>query len=996
MDLLNSTLGAVGAAGDAIDKFTGGRAVRGVLGGKGREALSFLPFSDTLGLTNEADKTSGRDLTDHYGITRKGDTSFGSHAAGFFADNILSPGNWLGAAGAIKAAPTISKGFTQGAKALTGLDLIDHVRSGARGLGKLAKKAFKDVPDGRGGFINVPWFTNADAARETANGFRGDNLLSGDSGAAKIPPLPIDVHNFNETHLAANVTRPRRFSTDPARKDWYAGDRQYRFGQRFGSTAPKERVPSGIPEFNLSDAVKNFIGDESGAIHLPTHGETLRFKQGGDADEGLRHLVSNVPGEAKGRRIGHTAAPDGQIYDQLTAARMFPDVVDPSKPVQRINGIRLNSSYRGLGIGQTQYLDMLNQHPDSWHYNSQAYEPAVNALNALKKKGLADVHWKGGEGGVHVVKTTPEGTATLMQRLKQFMGDESGALKIGGGNPKPMSMDEMWSQATPKSNLVSATTQPFEPSLKYADAFLKEHKVAGKPLSDLDIPSLMDAARDYFGDPHYKQYVKHFGWDQIQPKSFEPDYAKLTDFLHKSGYAGKDLHTVDGPTLMSAVKAHFGSEADDYAKLQGWDKMPPLSEHWDDADFQLDDSPLLSSTPKVKTPDEMTHDEYWASIKQDAKNAESNDDFHFGSSGFTPPPGSLLDEIMSGKHLVDPSGGDPWDKFVNRPKSAILSEPDAARKKVNKAINGIGNKFGDDTDTRGLAEAFIKRPDLDAASDPMAVADKFHDAMEDGKKGANSYFSSLYYDINDHLRKTGAEKLPEEIARIRSAVPSARLSQTPVPLDENQQAMLGQFYKKYAYSPEGLKISGDLSKSVASEHLGEFFGEDAARYKPHVLGDYVDDRTQRVDGAIKNLMTLIDHSRMPANMDLFRGIDGPGVKKIEQILGVKLNSPEAIGKEFTDPGFLSTAYEKSTANSFSGLEPGYNRPDSGAVFHFPDVPAGKPASFMNSTENEILFPPGRKIRIDDNSEYPNRIKATLYSAIMAAMAGRMARNAQGD
>lgn len=134
MDLLD----AIGQAGTAVDKFTGGRALRGTLAGKPRELLSVLPFSDTMGITNEHDATSGRDLTDQYGLTAKGDNSFGSNAAGFLADAVLSPGNLLGGYGAFKAAPTIGKGIAQGAKALAGLDLLDHIKGGAAAAGRLA------------------------------------------------------------------------------------------------------------------------------------------------------------------------------------------------------------------------------------------------------------------------------------------------------------------------------------------------------------------------------------------------------------------------------------------------------------------------------------------------------------------------------------------------------------------------------------------------------------------------------------------------------------------------------------------------------------------------------------------------------------------------------------------------------------------------------------------------------------------------------------------
>ncbi len=135
-DLFSSALGAVGQVGDAIDKVTGGRAVRGTLAGKPRELASIIPFSDTIGLTNAADSTSGRGLLDHYGFTNPNSHSFGSGAAGFVADNVLSPANWIGAGSAFKAAPTIAKGLARGAASLTGLDSVQSVGRGVNYLGK--------------------------------------------------------------------------------------------------------------------------------------------------------------------------------------------------------------------------------------------------------------------------------------------------------------------------------------------------------------------------------------------------------------------------------------------------------------------------------------------------------------------------------------------------------------------------------------------------------------------------------------------------------------------------------------------------------------------------------------------------------------------------------------------------------------------------------------------------------------------------------------------
>lgn len=146
-DLLNATLGAVGAVGTAADKITGGRALRGALAGKPRELASIVPFSDSMGLTKPEDATSGRDLTDHYNLTTKGDDSFGSHSAGFAADMLASPLSLVSGYGAFKAAPTLAKGAVAAGKALTGLDAIEHAGGALKRFAGFGGKA-ADVAQG--------------------------------------------------------------------------------------------------------------------------------------------------------------------------------------------------------------------------------------------------------------------------------------------------------------------------------------------------------------------------------------------------------------------------------------------------------------------------------------------------------------------------------------------------------------------------------------------------------------------------------------------------------------------------------------------------------------------------------------------------------------------------------------------------------------------------------------------------------------------------------
>jgi hypothetical protein len=65
-DLLNAGATGLGAIGELLDK--PGRAVRGLLSGRPREALAAIPLSDTLGLTKPNQAVSGAELLDTYGL----------------------------------------------------------------------------------------------------------------------------------------------------------------------------------------------------------------------------------------------------------------------------------------------------------------------------------------------------------------------------------------------------------------------------------------------------------------------------------------------------------------------------------------------------------------------------------------------------------------------------------------------------------------------------------------------------------------------------------------------------------------------------------------------------------------------------------------------------------------------------------------------------------------------------------------------------------------
>jgi hypothetical protein len=89
-------IGGLAYLGGSLDKAFGARAIRGVLGGRPEEALSVIPFSDTLGITDEKNVVRGRDLLENAGILGPSEPGLDAgDVAGLATDVALDPATWL-------------------------------------------------------------------------------------------------------------------------------------------------------------------------------------------------------------------------------------------------------------------------------------------------------------------------------------------------------------------------------------------------------------------------------------------------------------------------------------------------------------------------------------------------------------------------------------------------------------------------------------------------------------------------------------------------------------------------------------------------------------------------------------------------------------------------------------------------------------------------------------------------------------------------------------
>lgn len=147
-------LSGLGWVGGTLDKLTGGRAVRGLLGGRPEELLSLLPGSDYLGLTHQENAVSGEDLLKQWGAL-EGEGAKGEFElrdlAGPALEAVLSPATYLSfggsaltqagvdAAKAARLAPTLAERVAQGQAGLARLHIPFTDIGTTLGTGKTAQ-----------------------------------------------------------------------------------------------------------------------------------------------------------------------------------------------------------------------------------------------------------------------------------------------------------------------------------------------------------------------------------------------------------------------------------------------------------------------------------------------------------------------------------------------------------------------------------------------------------------------------------------------------------------------------------------------------------------------------------------------------------------------------------------------------------------------------------------------------------------------------------------
>lgn len=276
--MIDSILDALGYVGDSLDK-AGPRPLRGLLAGKPREALSFVPFSDEMGLTDPNDIRTGRHVTDNLGITDSHDKGWGAIGLGMMADALIDP-------------------VALGGTAMAG-------RAGLKSL-------MRDIHGPRRGFMNLAPFPGhskqvndaADWLGPMHNPVAGERTLMGGIGKRAIAVAgkqqdPRDLEYYHKLMGLDEPTKQRLFSELPEGSEMIAHG-----GEGIVFRSPEQ----GIIKIQPAKSTFNASGDHSyhmrtgqwpstGRLDAPEMLRPIRSNQFGDMEKGLvaEHMHQVTP-----------------------------------------------------------------------------------------------------------------------------------------------------------------------------------------------------------------------------------------------------------------------------------------------------------------------------------------------------------------------------------------------------------------------------------------------------------------------------------------------------------------------------------------------------------------------------------------------------------------------------------------------------------------------------------------------------------------------------
>ncbi len=428
--LTGTALSGLGYVGSELDKLFGGRAVRGLLGGKPRELLSLLPGSDVVGLTHEADTVSGDDLLRNVGYDPSQGNWLERNLAGPIVEGLLDPSMYLGGIGALTKTgklaiktsavtkgflPSIAKGERTLMHGLTGQGVADFA-------GGVADMAGKGLQAANVGVRRLP----------VVGGLAGSAIDAGAAGAKQARLVGRSLFDpkagrvANETMQAAN-----EFTRVPAEDAAMSAARESRFDLR-RKLAPL--FAAGVPEEDVYRTLTQ-MGEGVPVTPTPSMSNVLPAALS-EVTGDIRELLDPLP--AQSRALGVKSGVWTGDYDRdYMLARIAKakgadasGVAKGSQPFSPANSSQIaRKAFFDLPGGRVQLEDFIKDPSMSGERRAavQGAESNKEATKAVRDKIL----------GVHMAVPEQATTGTFPIDFKTRAEKKSGGLARYLGSVKP-------------------------------------------------------------------------------------------------------------------------------------------------------------------------------------------------------------------------------------------------------------------------------------------------------------------------------------------------------------------------------------------------------------------------------------------------------------------------------------------------------------------------------------------------------------------------------
>jgi hypothetical protein len=387
----SASLSGLAMAGNALDKYSGARAVRGILGDRPEEALSIIPFSDMLGWTKPENIVSGSYLNKK--LFGASDDGIMSTLGGIATEIALDPTTYLtlGGSALTKTGAALAKhGFNPAknvVQAAQGLKNIDELRwlNDGKVLRSLLSTGMKE-PEIAKQFINqplggplgfkIPFMKNrvaltGDAGVNVANAAEGvGNAISGAYQYAKALPYVGDIakgigQGAGVIGRAANAAFSSQYNNamTPEGQAIFKEASQDAASNISRSRSDKNILRAALGEDNKFPELARWAVDNGEVIKQFAQKPallSLNTAIASSMNDALRYLKSREPDLVK-LTDQELLARAGSIYDRSSPmARMDGEVMRHSNPLPTENYMTIADRERVLAGGaDTFQLDNL-------------------------------------------------------------------------------------------------------------------------------------------------------------------------------------------------------------------------------------------------------------------------------------------------------------------------------------------------------------------------------------------------------------------------------------------------------------------------------------------------------------------------------------------------------------------------------------------------------------------------------------------------------------